>query len=103
MTQTRFKKGAKVFDIVITAEQAQNLTNVINNAKSMEGTSMEVLEFFTQFLTEGLQQMKMEIAHADLAAAGLAAKYYDLQGRRLDAKPSRAGVYINNGVKRVNK
>ena len=151
-------------------EQAQNLTNVINNAKSMEGTSMEVLEFVTQVLTEGLQQMKMEIAHADLAAAiadaeaymttiqesnpsvaevmqmfinaakqvqaddsytqadlefatafmkelvvqakeavttgvsaaraatSLAAKYYDLQGRRL-SQPSRAGVYINNGVK----
>ena len=150
-------------------EQAQNLTNVINNAKSMEGTSMEVLEFITQVLTEGLQQIKMEIAHADLAAAiadaeaymttiqesnpsvaevmqmfinaanqvqaddsytqadlefatafmkelvvqakeavtgvsaaraatSLAAKYYDLQGRRL-SQPSRAGVYINNGVK----
>ncbi|WP_294745308.1 hypothetical protein [uncultured Prevotella sp.] len=155
-------------------EQAQNLTNVINNAKSMEGTSMEVLEFVTQVLTEGLQQMKMEIAHADLAAAiadgeaymttiqesnpsvaevmqmfinaakqvqaddsytqadlefatafmkelvvqakeavttgvsaaraatSLAAKYYDLQGRRL-SQPSRAGVYINNGVKTVIK
>ena len=151
-------------------EQAQNLTNVINNVKAMEGTSMEVLEFFTQVLTKGLQQIKMEIAHADLAAAiadaeaymttiqesnpsvaeamqmfinaakqvqaddsytqadlefatafmkelvvqakeavttgvaaaraaaGLAAKYYDLQGRRL-SQPSRAGVYINNGVK----
>ena len=132
-------------------EQAQNLTNVINNAKSMEGTSMEVLEFVTKVLTEGLQQMKMEIAHADLAAAiadaeaymttiqesnpsvalefatafmkelvvqakeavttgvsaaraatSLAAKYYDLQGRRL-SQPSRTGVYINNGVVKVNK
>ena len=155
-------------------EQAQNLTNVINNAKAMEGTSMEVLEFVTKVLTEGLQQMKMEIAHADLAAAiadaeaymttiqesnpsvaevmqmfinaakqvqaddsytqadlefatafmkelvvqakeavttgvsaaraatSLAAKYYDLQGRRL-SQPSRAGVYINNGVVKVNK
>ena len=155
-------------------EQAEKLTNVINNAKAMEGTSMEVLEFVTKVLTEGLQQMKMEIAHADLAAAiadaeaymttiqesnpsvaevmqmfinaakqvqaddsytqadlefatafmkelvvqaketvttgvaaaraaaGLAAKYYDLQGRRL-SQPSRAGVYINNGVVKVNK
>ena len=155
-------------------EQAQNLTNVINNVKAMEGTSMEVLEFFTQVLTKGLQQIKMEIAHADLAAAiadaeaymttiqesnpsvaeamqmfinaakqvqaddsytqadlefatafmkelvvqakeavttgvsaaraatSLAAKYYDLQGRRL-SQPSRAGVYINNGVVKVNK
>ena len=29
------------------------------------------------------------------AAAGMAAKYYDLQGRRV-SQPSRAGVYINN-------
>ena len=135
---------------------------------------MEVLEFVTKVLTEGLQQMKMEIAHADLAAAiadaeaymttiqesnpsvaevmqmfinaanqvqaddsytqadlefatafmkelvvqakeavttgvstaraatSLAAKYYDLQGRRL-SQPSRTGVYINNGVVKVNK
>ena len=57
-------------------EQAQNLTNVINNAKSMEGTSMEVLDFLTKVLTEGLQQMKMEIAHADLAAAITDAEAY---------------------------
>ena len=57
-------------------EQAQNLTNVINNAKAMEGTSMEVLEFVTKVLTEGLQQMKMEIAHADLAAAIADAEAY---------------------------
>ena len=57
-------------------EQAQNLTNVINNAKSMEGTSMEVLEFVTQVLTEGIKQMKMEIAHADLAAAIADAEAY---------------------------
>ena len=57
-------------------EQAQNLTNVINNVKAMEGTSMEVLEFVTQVLTEGLQQMKMEIAHADLAAAIADAEAY---------------------------
>ena len=150
-------------------EQAEELTNLINNAKAIESTSVDVLEFFTQVLTEGIKQMKMEIAHADLAAAiadaeaymttiqesnpsvaevmqmfinaakqvqaddsytqadlefatafmkelvvqakeavtgvaaaraatSLAAKYYDLQGRRL-SQPSRAGVYINNGVK----
>ena len=57
-------------------EQAEKLTNVINNAKSMEGTSMEVLDFLTKVLTEGLQQMKMEIAHADLAAAIAEAEAY---------------------------
>ena len=39
--------------------------------------------------------------YAARAAAGLAAKYYDLQGRRL-SQPSRAGVYYN-GVVKVNK
>ncbi len=38
------------------------------------------------------------IPTATRAATSLAAKYYDLQGRRL-SQPSRAGVYINNGVK----
>ena len=56
--------------------QAEKLNNLINNAKAMEGTSMEVLEFVTKVLTEGLQQMKMEIAHADLAAAIADAEAY---------------------------
>ena len=155
-------------------EQAQNLTNLINNAKAIESTSVDVLEFFTQAVTEGIKLVQLEIAQADFAAAiadaeaymasiqescpsvaevmqmfinaakqvqaddsydqadlefatafmkelvvqakeavttgvsaaraaaGLAAKYYDLQGRRL-SQPSRAGVYINNGVVKVNK
>ena len=41
-------------------------------------------------------------AEVPRAATSLAAKYYDLQGRRL-SQPSRAGVYINNGVVKVNK
>lgn len=57
-------------------EQAQKLTNVINNAKSMEGTSMEVLDILTKVLTEGIKEFKMEIAHADLAAAIADAEAY---------------------------
>ena len=30
-------------------------------------------------------------------------RWFDMQGRRLDGKPSRAGVYINNGNKVVIK
>ena len=33
----------------------------------------------------------------------MADKYYDLQGHRLDAKPSRARVYINNDMKVASK
>ena len=52
-------------------EQAQKLTNVINNAKSMAGTgtSMEILDFLAKVLNEGIKEFKMEIAHIDLAAA----------------------------------
>ena len=156
-------------------EQAEKLNNIINNVKAIDPSSLELLDYLTQVLNEGIKVFKMEVAHADLAAAiadaeaymssiqesnasvaeamqmfinlakqvqdddsyeqadieyatafmkelvvqakeavttavsaaraatSLAAKYYDLQGRCLDAKPSRAGVYINNGVKRVNK
>jgi len=155
-------------------EQAEKLTNVINNVKAINPSSLEVLDFFTKVLNEGIKEFKMEIAHADLAAAiadaeaymasiqesnpsvaeamqlfinvakqvqaddsyeladlefatafmkelvvqakeivttgvsaaraaaAMADKYYDLQGRRL-SQPSRAGVYINNGVKTVHK
>ena len=156
-------------------EQAEKLNNIINNVKAIDPSSLELLDYLTKVLNEGIKVFKLEIAHADLAAAiadaeaymssiqesnasvaeamqmfinlakqvqdddsyeqadieyatafmkelvvqakeavttgvsaaraatSLAAKYYDLQGRCLDAKPSRAGVYINNGVKRVNK
>lgn len=157
-------------------EQAQKLANAIDNSKVMNtpDASLEVLEVITELMTGAVKQIKMEVAHADLAAAiseaetyynsiqesspsvasvlqmiidaakqvqgddsytqsdlefattfmqevlkqakeavttgvasahaatSLATKYYDLQGRRV-AQPSRAGVYINNGVKVVSK
>ena len=157
-------------------EQAQKLANAIDNCKVMNtpDASLEVLEVITELMTGAVKQIKMEVAHADLAAAiseaetyynsiqesspsvasvlqmiidaakqvqgddsytqsdlefatafmqevlkqakeavttgvasaraatSLATKYYDLQGRRV-AQPSRAGVYINNGVKVVSK
>ena len=57
-------------------EQAEKLTNVIENAKAIESTSIEVLEFFTKVLTNGIQTIKKEIAHADLAAAITEAEEY---------------------------
>ena len=56
--------------------QAEKLTNLINNAKTIENTSVEVLEFFTQVVTEGLQQIKIEVAQADYAAAIAKAEEY---------------------------
>ena len=50
-------------------EQAQNLTNLINNVKTIESTSLDVLDYLTKVMKEGIKQIKMEIAHADLAAA----------------------------------
>ena len=37
------------------------------------------------------------------AASRMAEKYYDLNGRRFNSKPSAKGVYINNGNKIVMK
>ena len=82
-------------------EQAQNLTNVINNVKAMEGTSMEVLDFFTQVLTEGLQQMKMEIAHADLAAAIADAEAYMTTIQESNPSVAEAMQMFINAAKQV--
>ena len=82
-------------------EQAQNLTNVINNVKAMEGTSMEVLEFFTQVLTKGLQQIKMEIAHADLAAAIADAEAYMTTIQESNPSVAEAMQMFINAAKQV--
>ena len=82
-------------------EQAQNLTNVINNVKAMEGTSMEVLDFFTQVLTEGLQQIKMEIAHADLAAAIADAEAYMTTIQESNPSVAEAMQMFINAAKQV--
>ena len=57
--------------------QAEKLNNIINNAKGlMENTSVDVLEFFTQVVKEGIKQMQLEIAQADFAAAIADAEAY---------------------------
>ena len=57
-------------------EQAQKLTNIIGNAKAIESTSVDVLDFFTQVVKEGIKQMQLEIAQADLAASITEAETY---------------------------
>ena len=88
---------------------ASVLQMIIDAAKQVQGDdsyTQSDLEFATAFMQEVLKQAK-EAATTGVASAraatSLATKYYDLQGRKLDGKPSRAGVYINNGVKVASK
>ena len=87
---------------------ASVLQMIIDAAKQVQGDdsyTQSDLEFATAFMQEVLKQAKEAVTTgvaSARAATSLATKYYDLQGRRV-AQPSRAGVYINNGVKVVNK
>ena len=57
--------------------QAEKLNNMINNAKGLtESTSLEVLDYLTQVVTEGTKQIKLEVAQADYAAAISQAEEY---------------------------
>lgn len=84
------------------------LQMIIDAAKQVQGDdsyTQSDLEFATAFMQEVLKQAKEAVTTgvaSARAATSLATKYYDLQGRRV-AQPSRAGVYINNGVKVVSK
>ena len=87
---------------------AEVLTMLINACKTKQNdadATQEDVDFATKFMNESMNQCKIAVAQTNYAAArvaaGLAAKYYDLQGRL--SQPSRAGVYINNGVVKVNK
>ena len=87
---------------------AEVLKMLIDAAKQVQvddSFTQSDLEFATAFMKELVVQAKEAVTtgvSAARAATSLAAKYYDLQGRRL-SQPSRAGVYINNGVVKVNK
>ena len=87
---------------------ASVLQMIIDAAKQVQGDdsyTQSDLEFATAFMQEVLKQAKEAVTTgvaSTRAATSLATKYYDLQGRRV-AQPSRAGVYINNGVKVVSK
>lgn len=87
---------------------ASVLQMIIDAAKQVQGDdsyTQSDLEFATAFMQKVLKQAKEAVTTgvaSARAATSLATKYYDLQGRRV-AQPSRAGVYINNGVKVVSK
>lgn len=87
---------------------ASVLQMIIDAAKQVQGDdsyTQSDLEFATAFMQEVLKQAKEAVTTgvaSARAATSLATKYYNLQGRRV-AQPSRAGVYINNGVKVVSK
>ena len=87
---------------------ASVLQMIIDAAKQVQGDdsyTQSDLEFAKAFMQEVLKQAKEAVTTgvaSARAATSLATKYYDLQGRRV-AQPSRAGVYINNGVKVVSK
>ena len=87
---------------------ASVLQMIIDAAKQVQGDdsyTQSDLEFATAFMQEVLKQAKEAVTTgvaSARAATSLTTKYYDLQGRRV-AQPSRAGVYINNGVKVVSK
>jgi len=87
------------------AEAMQMFINAAKQVQADDSYTQADLEFATAFMKELVVQAKEAVTtgvSAARAATSLAAKYYDLQGRRL-SQPSRAGVYINNGVVKVNK
>ena len=64
------------------------------------------MEFATSILEEVMKQAKDAVdtgINTVNAASRMAEKYYDLNGRRFNSKPSAKGVYINNGNKIVMK
>ena len=87
---------------------AEAMLLFINAAKQVQtDDSYELadLEFATACMKELVVQAKEIVTtgvSAARAAAGMAAKYYDLQGRRL-SQPAQNGVYIQDGVKVVSK
>ena len=87
------------------ASVLQMIIDAAKQVQSDDSYTQSDLEFATAFMQEVLKQAKEAVTTgvaSARAATSLATKYYDLQGRRV-AQPSRAGVYINNGVKVVSK
>ena len=88
------------------AEAMQMFINLAKQVQDDDSYEQADLEFATACMKELVVQAKEIVVTTGVstarAAAGMAAKYFDLQGRRV-SQPSRAGVYINNGVKRAVK
>ena len=88
---------------------ASVLQNIINTAKEIKDDdklTQSDMEFATSILEEVMKQAKDAVVtgiNTVNAASRMAEKYYDLNGRRFNGKPSAKGVYINNGNKIVMK
>ena len=85
---------------------ASVLQNIINTAKEIKDDdklTQSDMEFATSILEEVMKQAKGTGINTVNAASRMAEKYYDLNGRRFNGKPSAKGVYINNGNKIVMK
>ena len=88
---------------------ASVLQHIINTAKEIKDDdklTQSDMEFATSILEEVMKQAKDAVAtgiNTVNAASRMAEKYYDLNGRRFNGKPSAKGVYINNGNKIVMK
>ena len=88
---------------------ASVLQHIINTAKEIKDDdklTQSDMEFATSILEEVMKQAKDAVGtgiNTVNAASRMAEKYYDLNGRRFNGKPSAKGVYINNGNKIVMK
>ena len=88
---------------------ASVLQHIINTAKEIKDDdklTQSDMEFATSILEEVMKQAKDAVdtgINTVNAASRMAEKYYDLNGRRFNGKPSAKGVYINNGNKIVMK
>ena len=85
---------------------ASVLQHIINTAKEIKDDdklTQSDMEFATSILEEVMKQAKGTGINTVNAASRMAEKYYDLNGRRFNGKPSAKGVYINNGNKIVMK
>ena len=88
---------------------ASVLQHIINTAKEIKDDdklTQSDMEFATSILEEVMKQAKDAVVtgiNTVNAASRMAEKYYDLNGRRFNGKPSAKGVYINNGNKIVMK
>ena len=88
---------------------ASVLQHIINTAKEIKDDdklTQSDMESATSILEEVMKQAKNAVGtgiNTVNAASRMAEKYYDLNGRRFNGKPSAKGVYINNGNKIVMK
>lgn len=88
---------------------ASVLQHIINTAKEIKDDdklTQSDMESATSILEEVMKQAKDAVGtgiNTAKAASRMAEKYYDLNGRRFNGKPSAKGVYINNGNKIVMK